>query len=253
MPFSTKPNLNAVTSQLNGQCGDWDSWKEWEPTDPDNPQSAYDYIALSSLTDDSERLKHLKAGNFGLATLYYQYLDDKKDYMRSVNRYHCPNMQKTAGVDRGEVLKQANANDAALSDYRVFDPLWAKYNTYDVTYNYDQFQNLILDYDDALGYGEVNIKRQLHFTTPPADTVVCWCYGHTRAQRPITVIEKADASVNTEQERRAAEAERASEVNLVLWADGTVLPVRPYLAQKKSAPVYYWVPPFLYSPGDARR
>ena len=199
-------------------------------------------------------------GNFGLASMYYLYLTDKRNYLQTIQRFHCPELRRTEKVNRGLLL----ANTPGSGDgARQFDPSWSGYNTYDLTYNYDQYGGAIAEFDTALGYDDLangdagmNNKRQLRNSMPPADTVVCWCFGHGANKSPIywaeppVTIDPTDPNAKS---KREYEAERAKDVRLVLWADGTVLPIRPVLMKAKAANTYVWVPPFLYTPGDAHR
>jgi hypothetical protein len=227
----------------------------------------------------------LPSQNYGLATLYYLYLSDAKSYLRTPQMFHCPTLTDTEDINRNANLSAVNvaltqgvSKDTSFSQkallstynpttdplYRSFDPVWSGYNTYDATYNYDMNHNNILLFDAALGYGNINYYRQLHAPNPPADTVVCYCYGHA-GSTPATVDFSAPAATWTTSSGLTPDALVAntehmvapSTVYLVLWLDGTVLPVRPYLMQQyqpSTSPTslqYYWVPPFLYTQGDA--
>lgn len=227
----------------------------------------------------------LPVGNFGLSTLYYLYLNDEKNYLRNITLFHCPELRGTLNVDRGMNLNLlrnlAGQDPTAYTAYRQFDPLWSGYNTYDVTYNYSQFADVIRSFDQVLDYGDVNSKRQLQNPNAPADTVVCWCYGHGGQSvvlgddyagsdvknvqeihngQPVTVQRKITTFARLEQQKRSSRS------NLVLWLDGTVSPVAPYLMKKRQtnlsnvvdpnnpvADQYYWVPSCLYTLGDMRR
>lgn len=228
--------------------------------------------------------------NFGLATLYYQNMNEDKNaeirqsttdrsgIMRAQGpmSFHCPQMTDTESVNL-----QSNINALAVDgEYRKFDPLWAGYNTYDVTYNYDQFVTGIRDFDAAMNLGNLNSGRQLQNPAAPADTVVCWCYGHKPVQAatiagvnatvPDLTVDLNQLSLpTTEPERtrainagiadkvRAAEHGRRTDHDLVLFVDGSVQVMTPSLVRRKDDyngnPAYYWVPPFLYSPGDWRK
>lgn len=190
------------------------------------------------------------ANQFGLATLYYQYLDDEKDYVTSYRLFHCPAQEETERLDRRRNIEAY----PALRDFRRFDPLWAGYNTYDVTYNFNQYEGDIAAFDQHLGQPGLNAPRQLSKPNPPADTVVTWCYGHRRSPQPSYTTPADDQGVqgSADFRRRAMDARR-SERDLVLWLDGTVDTVRPYLAQNVQTGDWYWVPPFLYSPGEGQR
>lgn len=190
-------------------------------------------------------------GNFGLATLYFLYYNDEKNYMRSYQRYHCPELRAKATVDRNAIIKAVVVNSPETKEYRTFDPLWAGYNTYDLTYNYDQYSEGLAEYDDVMGYGNINSQRQLRNPTPPVDTVVCWCYGHSGAERPDGVNVESATGV-TGATKAETEETRFNKVRLVLWVDGSVGSVRPYLVRSQ-AKGYYWVPSFLYTPGDGRK
>lgn len=195
---------------------------------------------------------HVK--QYGLAALYWEYLNDQHDYVRSRNIYHCPAMVSTENVDIGGNLAALRAQDPVNQQLRKFDPLWAGYNTYDVTYNYDQYTGSIQKYDDALGFGSQDTGRTLANPRAPADTVVCWCYAHNKAQSPS--FNEADPNQPDElgdaQSAARAVRTRRSEVNVVLWVDGSVDMMRPYLTQAKDDKAglhaYYWTPPCLYAP-----
>jgi prepilin-type N-terminal cleavage/methylation domain-containing protein len=203
---------------------------------------------------------------YGLALLYWEYLNDKHDYVRSRNLYHCPAMLDTENVNLRGNLEALWAQDADNQALRKFDPLWSGFNTYDVTYNYDQYNipvatepdGAIVKFDKAIGFTDAkgnwpNERRQLKYNDAPADTVVCWCYAHTRGQSPT--VEDANSGepdvVGGPDAVRNALRARRNETNLVLWADGTVALVRPYLTQKKDPvngqPAYFWTPPYLAS------
>ncbi|HEX2948350.1 MAG TPA: prepilin-type N-terminal cleavage/methylation domain-containing protein [Armatimonadota bacterium] len=185
--------------------------------------------------------------DFGLATLYFLYTRDKRDYVRDYATYHCPEIRDTEKVDRSAKVREAG------SDQQSFDPLWSGYNTYDLTYNYDQYTNEIANFDQAINdtdFNNVNNARQLSNPTPPANTVVCWCYGHGGNYSPAVKAQPeyaASGIANVE----TVERQRSKAVSLVLWVDGTVRPVSPYVMKGKDGS-YYWVPPYLYSPGDVR-
>ncbi|MHB9025628.1 MAG: type II secretion system protein [Armatimonadota bacterium] len=205
--------------------------------------------------------------NFGLATMYYLFFNDQKDYLRSRRHLHCPAFLKTNNIDRSANLTalrdSIDPNVAASAPFREFDPLWAGYNNYDFTYNYDQYHNAILAYDAAVGLGDLNGARQLKNRYPPADTVVSWCYGHrdapvmdypdpaTPAFTVPTTIDPDDLNVLIRDTEKTMRGRR----DVVLWVDGTVQLMHPTLVRGREAGgnwSYYWVPPFLYTLGDWR-
>jgi prepilin-type N-terminal cleavage/methylation domain-containing protein len=196
----------------------------------------------------------ISIGNYGLAKLYNLYLNDQGDYVRSRNLYHCPVFTDTETVNTsGNVSQMA----PAVQPYRNFDPLWSGYNSYDVTYNYNQFYNSILAFDIAIGAPGLDTVRQLsqasRQTHPilPADTVVCWCYGHQPA--PVLSLEVTDPQYPDYMGNDAGAIQtdrlRANDVSLVLFVDGTVEPMRPYLMKQQGTNNYFWVPPYLYARG----
>ena len=190
-------------------------------------------------------------GNDGLATLFAMYLNDQRSYLRGNQRFHCPMMVKTEGVDRTAILAQQAINTStALAAYHNFDPLFAGYNTYDLTYNYDQYDGTIKLFDQAMGYstGSGNVSRQLRNPTPPADTAVCWCYGHFPGQWPsLGPNGRAVAG-----DPATVKQQYADFISLVLWVDGSVAPVPATLAPGVDG-YNYWVPPCLYTRGDANK
>ena len=250
--YQALPYTTAPTSTPAG-------WQEWQPTATDPNVYAFKQTPTP------------KVGNFGLATLYYLFLNDNKDYLRTYKLYHCPLQLSTAHVNRGSELIYAN------SSLKTFDPLWAGYNTYDITYNYDQYQNEIGKFDTTvLGYNVFNgtvagfpgsasspvvmtdIKRQLHcgistagITQPvPADTVVCWCYVHNGDNPPTyTTIDKYPNAITSTNTVSAVQHTRAAQIYEVLWVDGSVQSVHPYLVLSPVDGSYYWVPPFLFNQG----
>ena len=254
-----------------------------------------------------------RVGNFGLTTLYYQdpYISHAQDaYSRnfqdqgtitpanpkintgpkqntmnidngsiertfSTSSFHCPQITTTEAINLDANLK-AGLLSNALATFRKVDPLWAGVNTYNTTYNYDQYDKDIHDFDTALGYSTAgtnvtpNSVRQLKNPAAPADTVVCWCYGHRSLQQPsYTPITQgaydfqSDSSQSNAVQNatlRAFTAHRRSDRLLVLWVDGSVNAETPTLALSVSplnpSPqlnYYYWIPPFLSSPGDWRQ
>ncbi len=220
--------------------------------------------------------------NYGLATTYYQRdrvketrrdtADTESRHSAAMQAYHCPAMHSTEDVDIDANL--AAVNQSGMMQRR-FDPLWSGYNTYDLTYNYDQFDDDIYTFDKRRGFSSadplnpkatLNHSRQLNQVNPPTDTVVCWCYGHQPDQSPSVLVLDSiipdvlgDTNPARDRERvRAAEKAMARYQSLVLWVDGSVGVMRPTLIRGKYAygggmPAYYWVPPFLFSPGDWRQ
>ncbi len=234
-----------------------------------------------------------RVGNFGLATLYYQdpythpgaeqqtLLTSNASIERtfSPSSFHCPQLTNTANISLDANLKPA-ASSSGLGTVRRVDPLWAGVNTYDITYNYDQYDTDIRNFDLALGYFSANVLtqsapptllpatansvRQLQNPNAPADTVVCWCYGHRTTPSPsysLTVPNEPDytnspsmSSTENATNLHAFESHRRSDRLLVLWVDGSVNALTPTLAQSATSPnQYYWIPPFLSSPGDWRQ
>ncbi|MHB9131380.1 MAG: type II secretion system protein [Armatimonadota bacterium] len=211
---------------------------------------------------DVDTLNNVRYGNYGLAKLFQLYLTDTRDYLRNRQLYHCPAITATEGVDRSATLNKVDE----ATEFRTFDPLWAGYNTYDVTYNYDQFYDEILAFDGVIGSGQLNAPRQLFNANVPADTVICWCYGHLETPTPSYLdptkpaFTLDTALVSTPEAQRdliqANEKLHRSESRLVLWIDGTVDVAHPYLMPGRAVGgqiPYYWVPPFLYSKGDWRK
>jgi type II secretory pathway pseudopilin PulG len=211
-------------------------------------------------------------GNLGLATLFYEYLTDRRDYLKSRRTFHCPTMLSTEKRDTTAVLDILSNIPHYDKMERSFDPLWNEYNTYDFTYNYDQFYNGIKKFDEAMGFGELNTPRQLRNKDCPGDTVVAWCYAHDGELRTFATPDPANPDPpdawapanNAERTVQEFERSRRRETSLVLWVDGTVGMMRPTLERRKdnyTDPLnpsetnyaYYWVPPCLYSPGDWRK
>lgn len=128
---------------------------------------------------DTNVTKMVYGNQYGLATLYKLYLDDQRDYMKSYHTYHCPSMLSTKDVDRLGVL---NSFMSAKAFRCEFDPLWNGYNTYDVTYNYSQFDNEIAAFSTSLGVAGLHTPRQLKHANAPPDTVVTWCPAHRKPQ-----------------------------------------------------------------------
>lgn len=236
-----------------------------------------------------------RVGNFGLATLYYQdpythpgaerttLLTDNASIERtfSPSSYHCPQITSTEGVNPNANLKTAMLSGVGQAAFRRIDPLWSGVNTYDTTYNYDQYERDIYDYDAAV-YGTSSATsfttalaldnvRQLKNPNAPADTVVCWCYGHRSGQQPTYPMADArypdltmDATMSSSvlaANLRRFETNQRLERMLVLWVDGAVNTITPALAlstnyktqNNLSFNQYYWIPPFLSSPGDWRQ
>lgn len=199
------------------------------PNDPDHPL-------------DSDIYRRFISGNFGLARFLEVYGLNKR-------QYHCPQIEATADVETGANLRMSTEG-AGYTRHVRFDTLLSGFNTYDATYNYDQYDNDIRYFDARLGFGELNAKRQLKEKYPPADTVVTWCYGHRKDQTPSfdhgspddPDVELATSIDNQQQSRRNSKT-------LVLWVDGTVASISPYLA-RGADDMFYWVPPFLYSRGE---
>lgn len=195
-----------------------------------------------------------RIARYGMATLYFEYLHDRKDYLRSRNVYHCPSITRTENVDIRGNIRVKHAEYPSDSDLWTFDPLWAGFNTYDVTYNFDQYDADIRNFDEALGSEyqtqQLNERRQLSNPRAPADTVVCWCYGHRRDPSPnYPLADSLDpdlAKPATDRALRDALRGRLNERDVILWLDGTVDSMRPYLMEGSNG--YYWVPPFLYTP-----
>lgn len=244
IPFETRPTDLA---ELTSISPDWSEWKY-------NPQDdVFEQLPVTDITDETFD-KYVSVGNFGLSTLYWLYLKDKRDYLTNYQYFHCPAQSNTATVKRNARIDSLHTNNP--SDPRSFDPLWAGYNSYDRNYNYDQFNNQIKAYDEAIygsgsgSLGYLDIKRQLRFADAPGDTVVCWCNQHGAPQGHEAPV-RLESSVTNEADVRDAENARISQVRLVLWLDGSVAPVKPYL-QKSETGDYYWVPPFLFTRGEAQ-
>lgn len=255
IPFATRP---ADLVELNSFSPDYSEWRT--PTDDVN-DTVFDFVQMpvtttQDITDPTLPTVVMSIKNYGLATLYWLYLQDERNYLTNYQLLHCPAQTGTATVKRSAKIDSLQANN--MSDPRRFDPLWAGYNSYDRNYNYDQFNNEIKAYDevmygsgggvDPLGY--LDIKRQLRFTDAPGDTVVCWCNQHGAPQGREDPV-KLEASAVNAATARAAENARITQARLVLWLDGSVAPVKPHL-QKSLAGDYYWVPPFLYTRGEAQ-
>ncbi|MEI7831969.1 MAG: type II secretion system protein [bacterium] len=165
-------------------------------------------------------------GTFGLETLYRLYLNDKRDYLRSAQKLHCPLARNTEKLDKLSLWDKLTVTQAKPFRY---DPLLGGYNTYDVTYNYNQYNQKIADFEAVVGNNLYSV-RQLSNPRPPADTVVCFCYTHRDYGTPPDQLPGA------------------TEMDLVLWLDGTVEVMKPYNVQGISGPVQ--VPPCLYSRGE---
>ncbi len=166
--------------------------------------------------------------NYGLETMYRLYLNDKKDFLRSANKLHCPSARDTERLDQMTLWNKLTPIEAKGFRY---DPLLGGYNTYDVTYNYNQYNQKILDFETALGPAAAGlyIKRQLSNLHPPADTVVCFCFAHRTFGTLPDILPKF------------------GEMDLVLWLDGSVEVMKPYNVVGASGEVQ--VPTCLYSRG----
>ena len=182
------------------------------------------------------------AGNFGLARLLGM-------YGLSKSLFHCPQIEATRDVQTEANLRAATEGSGYTRNIR-FDTLLSGYNTYDVTYNYDQYNNAIRLFDARVGFGSLNASRQLKNKYPPADTVVCWCYGHRPNQSPdVDPGHPEAADIPSEGALGKMQQGRRGDRMLVLWVDGTVAAVTPY-AIRGADNMYYWVPPFLYAQGE---
>lgn len=194
------------------------------------------YIETSPTEDD------FISGNFGLARLLAMYGISK-------NLFHCPQLETTRDVQTDANLRAATEGSGYTRNIR-FDTLLSGYNTYDVTYNYDQYDNAIRYFDARLGLGSMNASRQLKEKYPPADTVVCWCYGHRRDQVPTYDPGDPEAAdIPGDATLSKAEQGRRGDKVMVLWVDGTVAAVSPYTIRGADN-MHYWVPPFLYAQGE---
>lgn len=186
--------------------------------------------------------QHFVSGNFGLARFL-------EIYGLSKRQFHCPQVETTENVDTDANLRMSTEGSGFTRSLR-FDTLLSGFNTYDVTYNYDQYDNDIRYFDARLGFNELNARRQLKEKYPPADTVVTWCYGHRPDQTPSfdpgapDEPDLIDESFIARQEQN----QRDKKV-LILWVDGAVDAMSPYLA-RGADDAFYWVPPFLYSRGE---
>jgi len=215
-----------------------------------------------------------KLGNFGLFTVS---LANRQNKLFDASLYHCPQITETGN-------NQTNNHQTAAQIFTSrLDPLQGGYNTYDLTYNYDQFANDIANFDGAMGFGDLNSVRQLKNPYPPGDTVACWCYGHEPGQNPSASSpnpaefnDPTTYTIGNTDHVYEAEKEYGTNKALVLWVDGTVDIQHPYalksnyFANGGSAysyvapttpvasgclytagvtPIYCWVPHFLYSPG----
>jgi len=251
------PALNAeVSSQLAALLATTNST-------PDDPYYYYDQndimvtnnnksVAYRKLLISNEnKNSRLKLKNYGLATLYELYLSDTKDYINSFKYFHCPSMFDTEKVDQRGFLA-LTADGGANRD---FDPFLNGYNTYELTYNYNQFNNEIIAYNRMLGFGDtLDLNRQLSSKNPPADTVVCWCYGHSNSQSASVLPQNNSRIVYTGPniDVRALERTRNKEVAVVLWLDGGVSKVPPKIAINKDENTAYFVPPYLYRRGHIK-
>ncbi len=213
-----------------------------------------------------------RVNNNGLEALYELYLGDRGSYTQSRTLFHCPTLKANASI-------------------KGAPPFWEGYNTYDQSYNYDQYDLAIWAFDTAMGYDDrlragtiaesqdaylarftsgLNRSRQLQNPTPPADTVVCWCFGHRPVPSPAYLVPESpdgvalpapDRTFDLSQaaaqiEMRELGRRRRSERDLVLWVDGTVDVSQPYLLRGQdegNEATFTWVPPFLSAPGAARQ
>ena len=259
-----------------------------------NSANSYTVLLIAPLhnsypiTASTKPVIDFRTGNFGLATLnQLNNLGRANAHVTQAAIYHCP--QIPVPDNTTPATSAANPPKFGIYSttvgYQTFDSLWSGYNTYDVTYNYDQYANDIATFDAAMGYaGCSNAGRQLGNAYPPGDTVVCWCYGHRPEADALYTVPSTDINDpashyipsvpnelnlnNTDlnaPELHAAESSRAYDVILVLWVDGSVGVMRPYLMKSyltqshtdnqghlNHYPVYCWVPPFLYAPGGWR-
>ncbi len=245
----------------------------------DPSSGAYHLTTYSYMTEDERRSFHFVSKNYnfenyGLSYLYYQYLTDKGGYMRSLNYLHCPTDIKTDRIDRSQQLAKLQVND--LNPRRLYDPLQAGYNKYDLTYNYDQYINDIAAFDTALGYGNLHSRRQLCNPNPPADTVVSWCFQHRGilpATGPYYFNTEANTFLDTSgktyitpdgqpvgtpiagvADDKQADAKMAvynKQRDVVLWLDGSSGTVEPQIV-KSTIGKYYWLPTFLTSSAEQR-
>jgi len=202
------------------------------------------------ITNDNKDTR-LKIKNYGLASLYELYLSDTKDYINSFKYFHCPNMFDTEKVDQRALLALSFNN----GENRDFDPFLNGYNTYELTYNYNQFNNEIIAYNRMLGFGPtLDLNRQLSSKNPPADTVVCWCYGHSNSQSASVLPQNNNriAATGPDINIRALERTRNREVAVVLWLDGGVSKIPPKIALNKDNDTAYFVPPYLYRRGHIK-
>ncbi len=216
---------------------------------------------------DGNMIARFVRKNYGLFRLL-------QTYALPLPTFHCPEISETADVIQGANLR-ASGDDP--SQPRRVDSLKSGYNTYDSTYNYDQYHNAILRFDALLGYGDIDSARQLKNPNAPADTVVTWCYGHRLDATPSyplgdpaqpdmlgTPYTPGDTAEEAAAERANARAVQnytrkiADNQALILWQDGTVRAVGPRLARSKydradgarRRACYYLVPPFLLTTGD---
>ncbi len=177
----------------------------------------------------------------------------------SPSSFHCPQLTDPAEVNADFRTATVNRCRSGSATLRRVDPLWGGVNTYDVTYNYDQYDNDMRNFDLALGNSPAttftqsthpaslpataNSVRQLQNPFAPADTVVCWCYGHRPMQEPNYVIDSTPdytvvasaSSVTAANQVHAYQARRQSDRMLVLWVDGSVNRWTPILAQSATA------------------
>ncbi|MHB9109745.1 MAG: prepilin-type N-terminal cleavage/methylation domain-containing protein [Armatimonadota bacterium] len=254
-------NLETYRQAENGRAyveivntnGNWQAAVLKSVDVPGQTVTLYDDYALEDSFLDGSRIypgyiefppdeENFITGNFGLARLLGIYGMSKK-------LFHCPQIETTRDVQTDANLRAATEGSGYARNIR-FDTLLSGFNTYDVTYNYDQYHNAIRYFDARLGFGSMNASRQLKEKYPPADTVVCWCYGHRRDQTPAYEpgdpegpdVQGDGALVKAQQSRRGDKV-------LVLWVDGSVAAVSPYTIRGADN-MHYWVPPFLYAQGE---
>jgi len=245
-----------------------------------SPALLYDYTTTDPYDVNNYGVLDPRTGNFGLATLYFTYVDEGRnaelrgsatdtdaDLTHGPSFFHCPQMHSTVDANKPSKPTPPPPPDADVPHHqpeiyvadahnRKVDPLWSGYNTYDMTYNYDQYDGTIRALDGALGYGTLHTARQLQNPNAPADTVVCWCYGHKQSQLPTYYaldpsVPDVDGNLAS---ARHAETGRRTERDVVLWLDGSINVMTPTLVRAiggtDDKAKYFWTPPFLYAPGD---
>jgi len=207
------------------------------------------YVYRKILIRDDNKDRLLKTNNYGLSTLYSLYLDDKKDYLRTYTYYHCPEFMETEVIDHGAMLKETTQ-----PGNRNIDPLLNGYNSYDLTYNYNQFNNEIIAFNKLMGYGDIqDISRQLSMKNPPSDTVICWCFGHSPGQISNILPQNDMRAVDFDDidDLKRMEHQNRNEISVVLWLDGSVEKMSPYIVLNKARDKAYFVPPYLYRRGGS--